>query len=105
MAPTEFGPDRPPKSFELYAAAKYIGDKCFDQNLAFFKCKDAHEHPKKCLGEGKEVHACVHTALHALQIKAPVEFEDYAACLSIRSLKMDECRQYQLLFEAAIYGK
>ncbi|KAG8463047.1 hypothetical protein KFE25_001820 [Diacronema lutheri] len=104
MAPTEFGPNRPPKSHELYAAAKYIGDKCFDQNLAFFKCKDAHDHPQKCLEEGKAVHACVYTALGDLQKKAPKEFDSYASCLQLNDLKLEECRAKQLLFEVAVFG-
>jgi NADH dehydrogenase (ubiquinone) 1 alpha subcomplex subunit 8 len=105
MAPTDYGPNNPPKSHELYAGAKYIGDKCFDPNLVFFKCKDAHEHPKKCLEEGKAVHACVHTALQDLQKRAPKEFASYASCLKLHNLKMDECRSKQLLFETAVFGK
>jgi NADH dehydrogenase (ubiquinone) 1 alpha subcomplex subunit 8 len=103
--PVEFGPNRPPKSYELYAASRYIGDKCFDMNLAFFKCKDEHDHPLKCLEEGKAVHACVYTALHAVQAKAPAEFQRYGACLALQSLKMENCRALQLQYEAAVYGK
>lgn len=101
---SEYGPNRPPKSYELYAAAKYIGDKCFDQNLTFFKCKDAHDHPQKCLDEGKEVHACVYSSLNALQQKAPKEFQSYALCLELHSLKMEHCRTKQLIFETAVFG-
>lgn len=104
MAAVEFGPNRPPKSHELYAAAKYIGSKCFEQNLAFFKCKDAHDHPSKCLDEGKAVHGCVYASLTELQKKAPKEFGAYASCLETHALKMEKCRAKQLAFETAVFG-
>jgi len=103
MAPT-YSSEHPPKSHELYAASKVIADKCFEQNLAFFRCKDAHDHPAKCLDEGKEVHACVHETLGLIHKKASAEFTSYANCLDAYSLKMDMCRTKQLIFEAAFFS-
>lgn len=104
MSPRSYSAEAPPKSHELYAAAKVIGDRCFDQNLAFYKCKDSTPHPSKCIEEGKEVQACVHATLLEIEKKAPREFRTYADCLAWNTLKPEECRTKQLLFEAAYYS-
>ena len=56
MSAAEIGAStRPPTSSELYAAGRVIGNRCFDQNLEFLKCKNADANPATCLKQGEEV--------------------------------------------------
>lgn len=98
----EYGAKNPPKSFELYAAGKFIGDKCLQENMEFYSCKDSSGHPSKCLEEGKRVQACVYGVMNDLLKKAPKEMQDYAACLDEKNLKIRPCRRLQQAFEDTV---
>mmetsp|Transcript_10324 Transcript_10324/g.35102 ORF Transcript_10324/g.35102 Transcript_10324/m.35102 type:complete len:105 (+) Transcript_10324:85-399(+) len=103
MAPADFGEKNPPKSNDLYATAKFIGDRCFDENLAFFKCKDAHGHPARCLDQGQAVRKCAFAVMNDVQKKAPKELKAYSDCLHDNGLKLDRCRHVQKAFEEAVF--
>jgi hypothetical protein len=83
MSAAEVGASsRPPLAHELYAAARVIGNKCFDENLEFMKCKDRHgKDPAACAPQGTAVHTCVYALYKDIASKAAAEFKDYAACL------------------------
>ena len=60
---------------ELYAAGRVIGNKCFDQNLDWLKCKQAKgEGPSACATEGEAVHKATVEQLAVAQKKLE-EFE------------------------------
>ena len=61
MSASEVAPSsRPPMANELYAAGRIIGNKCFDENLDFMKCKQSKgEGPTACAAEGEEKSAGV----------------------------------------------
>ncbi|KAH9621276.1 hypothetical protein KSS87_011541, partial [Heliosperma pusillum] len=48
-----------PTSAVLMASSKHIGMRCYDQNLAFLKCKKIDANPEKCLDKGNQVTRCV----------------------------------------------
>ncbi|KAL0298622.1 UNVERIFIED_CONTAM: NADH dehydrogenase [ubiquinone] 1 alpha subcomplex subunit-B [Sesamum radiatum] len=48
-----------PTSSVLMAAAKHIGTRCRNENLAFLKCKKDDPNPEKCLDKGRQVTQCV----------------------------------------------
>lgn len=53
---------RLPYSYELYAAAPIIKERCVDKNLEYMECKKEHEkeHPKVCLDKARAVQECVY---------------------------------------------
>jgi len=106
MSASEVGPEgRPPKANELYAAARVIGNKCFDENLDFMKCKGVKgEAPTACAAEGEAVHKCVYSLYKDISAKAAKEFKDYASCLDGADLRVAMCKQKQSAFENAYYA-
>ncbi|KAL0303053.1 UNVERIFIED_CONTAM: NADH dehydrogenase [ubiquinone] 1 alpha subcomplex subunit-B [Sesamum radiatum] len=56
-----------PTSSVLMAAAKHIGTRCRNENLAFLKCKKDDPNPEKCLDKGRQVTQCV---LHLWQVQS-----------------------------------
>jgi NADH dehydrogenase (ubiquinone) 1 alpha subcomplex subunit 8 len=105
MSASEVGPaSRPPMANELYAAGRVIGNKCFDENLEFMKCKaNKGEAPTACKQEGEQVHKCVYALYKDISAKAPSEFKAYAACLDNYDLQVPQCKKQQQAFEAAYY--
>ena len=105
MAAAEIGPTtRPPFSNELYAGARVIGFKCFDQNLDFMKCRaGADDNPTACTAEGTRVHECVYSLYKEIAAKAPKEFGAYAKCLDDQDLRIHRCKDLQDAFETAFY--
>ena len=106
MSASEVAPSsRPPKSSELYAAARVIGNKCFDENLDFMKCKSVKGNgPSACAAEGEAVHTCVYALYKDISSKAAKEFKDYAGCLDGADLRIAMCKRPQAAFEAAYYA-
>ena len=106
MAASEVGIDgRPPMATELYAAGRVIGNKCFDENLAFMQCKQTKgQGPTACAAEGESVHKCVYGLFKDISSKAAKEFKDYAQCLDSYDLQLAACKKYQTAFETAYYG-
>eukprot|EP00966_Prymnesium_polylepis_P004345 99567-Prymnesium_polylepis.1 len=72
---------RPPMATELYAAGRIIGNKCFDENHEFLKCKATNKNPSECMEAGTEVHKCVYGIYKEIGGKAPQQFKDFVACL------------------------
>jgi len=103
---SEVGPSsRPPKANELYAAARVIGNKCFDENLEFMKCKETKGgEPSACAAEGQEVHKCVYGLYKEISAKAGAEFKAYANCLDGADLRVAMCKKTQSAFETAFYS-
>lgn len=106
MSASEVGPSsRPPLAHELYAAGRVIGNKCFDENLDWMKCKQTKgEGPTACAAEGEQVHKCVYTLFKDISSKAPKEFSDYAKCLDSYDLAVATCKKYQVAFEQTYYN-
>jgi len=104
MSAAEVG-SRPPKANELYAAARVIGNKCFDENLDFMKCKGAKGgEPSACVAEGEAVHKCVYGLYKDISGKTAKEFKDYASCLDGADLRVAMCKKTQTAFESAYYA-
>lgn len=96
---------RPPLANELHAAARVIGNKCFDENLDFMKCKQGKgPEPSACAAEGESVHKCVYALYKDINSKAAKEFKDYAMCLDGSDLQLAPCKKYQEAFETAFYA-
>ena len=106
MSAAEVSPSgRPPLAHELYAAARVIGNKCFDENLDFMKCKGSKgTEPSACAAEGETVHKCVYALYKDISSKAAKEFKDYAGCLDGSDLRVAQCKKYQAAFEGAYYA-
>ena len=106
MSAAEVGVDsRPPMATELYAAGRVIGNKCFDENLDWMKCKsNKGEAPSACATEGEAVHRCVYGLYKDIAGKAAKEFKDYASCLSWYDLNVPSCKNEQATFEKAYYA-
>ena len=106
MSASEVGPSsRPPMANELVAAARVIGNKCFDENLKFMKCKQSKgNEPSACLPQGEAVHTCVYALYKDISSKAAKEFKDYANCLDSYDLAVPNCKKYQSAFESAYYS-
>ena len=53
---------RLPYSYELYAAAPIINERCVDKNLEYMECnkENEKEHPKVCLDKARAVQECVY---------------------------------------------
>ena len=96
---------RPPMATELYAAGRVIGNKCFDENLEWMKCRQAKgEGPTACSDEGAAVHKCVYGLYKDIAGKAAKEFADYAYCLNWYDLAVPNCKKEQATFEKAYYA-
>ena len=106
MSAGEVGPStRPPMANELYAAGRVIGNKCFDENSEWMKCKQSKgDGPLACAAEGEQVHKCVYALFKDISGKAAKEFSDYARCLDSYDLQVPHCKKYQSAFESAYYG-
>ena len=106
MSAGEVGPSsRPPMANELYAAGRVIGNKCFDENLDWLKCRQANgDSPTACTEQGTAVHKCVYGLYKEIAGKAPKEFKDYASCLSWYDLNVAPCKKEQATFEKAFYS-
>ena len=89
---------------ELYAAGRVIGNKCFEENREFLKCKAGDKNPTACLDQGTEVHKCVYGIFKEVNSKAGAEFKALSACLDDNDLRTHQCKKYQAAFEAAFYG-
>ena len=90
---------------ELYAAARVIGNKCFDENLDWMKCKASKgAEPTACAAEGEAVHKCVYGLYKDIAGKAAKQFKDYATCLDGADLQVPMCKKAQEAFETAYYG-
>ncbi len=90
---------------ELYAAGRVIGNKCFDENLDFMKCKASKgEDPTQCMAEGKQVHNCVYGLYKDINSKAAKEFNAYAKCLDDSDLAVAQCKKLQEAFETTYYA-
>ncbi len=107
MAASEVSPtSRPPMANELYAAGRIIGNKCFEENLDFMKCKQSKgSAPTACAEQGEAVHKCVYGLFKDISGKAAKEFKDYAACLDSYDLQVANCKKYQSAFESAYYAQ
>ena len=104
MSAGEVG-SRPPFAHELYAAARVIGNKCFDENLDFMKCKSSKgQEPTACAIEGQSVHKCVYALYKEINSKASAEFTAYANCLDGSDLRVAQCKTKQAAFESAYYA-
>lgn len=105
MSAASVGPStRPPMATELYAAGRVIGNKCFDENLDFMKCKAAKgAEPIACASEGQTVHKCVYALFKDINSKAGAEFSAYAKCLDNSDLGVAQCKHVQAAFESAYY--
>ena len=105
MPANEVGPQaRPPMATELYAAGRVIGNKCFDENLDFMKCKASKGgDPVACASEGQQVHKCVYALFKDINSKASAEFTAYAKCLDRSDLSVAQCKQVQEAFESTYY--
>ena len=104
MSAAEVG-SRPPLAHELYAASRVIGNKCFEENLEFMKCKSSKgEGPSACTAEGQSVHKCVYSLFKDISSKAAAEFKDYANCLDGSDLRVGQCKAKQSFFEKAYYA-
>ena len=103
---SEIGPkSRPPLATELYAAGRLIGNKCFDENLNWMKCRQAKgEGPSACATEGEEVHKCVYGLYKDIAGRAAKEFKDYAYSLNWYDLNVPSCKTEQAKFEKAFYA-
>lgn len=96
---------RPPMATELYAAGRVIGNKCFDENLDWMKCRKANgEGATACAEQGAAVHACVYGLYKEIAAKANKEFKDYAYCLNWYDLSVPSCKKEQATFETAFYN-
>ena len=96
---------RPPMAAELYAAGRVIGFKCFEENMAFMKCKGAKGvGPSECAAEGEVVHKCVYSLFKEINAKAQKPFNDYANCLERADLQIVQCKTMQEKFENAYYA-
>lgn len=106
MSASAVGPQtRPPMAAELYAAGRIIGLKCFDENMAYMKCKDSKgEHPTVCTAEGDAVHTCVYGIYKDISAKAPKQFAALAKCLDGADLQVPQCKKLQEAFERAYYS-
>ena len=106
MSASEIGTDgRPPKAAELYAAARVIGNKCFDENFDFMKCKSANRGgPTSCQAEGETVHRCVYGLYKDISAKAAKQFKDHALCLDSADLQVAACKKTQAAFESSYYA-
>ena len=106
MSASAVGPDsRPPTGPELYAAARIIGNKCFDENLDFMRCKSTKgAEPSACTGEGEAVHKCVYGLHKDISGKAAKEFSALASCLDGADLRVPMCKAKQTAFEEAYYA-
>eukprot|EP00316_Scyphosphaera_apsteinii_P003359 CAMPEP_0119307466 /NCGR_PEP_ID=MMETSP1333-20130426/7954_1 /TAXON_ID=418940 /ORGANISM="Scyphosphaera apsteinii, Strain RCC1455" /LENGTH=104 /DNA_ID=CAMNT_0007311017 /DNA_START=106 /DNA_END=420 /DNA_ORIENTATION=- len=96
---------RPPMSTELYAAGRIIGNKCFDENFDFMKCKAKDERPSACLSEGEQVHQCVYSLFKEISAKAKPELYKFTKCLDYADLRTWECKKEQAAFERAFYNR
>ena len=106
MSAAAIGPAaRPPMAAELYAAGRVIGFKCFDENMAFMKCKGAKgAGPSACAAEGEVVHNCVYALYKEINTKVQKQFNDYANCLERADLQIAQCKKRQAEFERAYYA-
>eukprot|EP00965_Chrysotila_dentata_P012099 396910-Pleurochrysis_carterae.AAC.3 len=95
---------RPPLSHELYGAGRVIGNKCFEENLQYLKCRAQDAHPAKCAAEGEVVHKCVYDLFKEISGKAPEEFKKLTKCLDYGDLTMSFCRKEQEAFERKFYA-
>lgn len=90
---------------ELYAAGRVIGNKCFDENLDWMKCKQSKgDAPTACAAQGEQVHKCVYGLFKDISSKAAQEFKAYAKCLDYNDLAVPSCKKQQAEFEKAYYG-
>ncbi|KDP40046.1 hypothetical protein JCGZ_02044 [Jatropha curcas] len=48
-----------PTSAVLMASSRHIGTRCYEENVAFLKCKKKDPNPEKCLDKGQQVTRCV----------------------------------------------
>ena len=106
MSAGEVGPSsRPPMGNELYAAGRIIGNKCFDENLDWMKCKQSKgDAPTACAIEGEQVHKCVYALFKDINAKASAQFSAYAKCLDSYDLQIANCKKYQSEFEKAYFA-
>ena len=106
MSADEVGPTaRPPLAHELVAAGRVIGNKCFDENLDWMKCKGAKgEAPTACAVEGEAVHKCVYGLYKDISSKAALQFKNHAACIDSYDLDIGSCKKTQQIFESAYYA-
>ena len=106
MSAAEVGVDsRPPMATELYAAGRVIGNKCFDENLDWMKCRSSKgEGPTACATEGEAVHKCVYGLYKEISSKAANEFKTYTYCLNWYDLAVPACKKEQETFEKAFYA-
>ena len=106
MSASAVGADsRPPKATELYAAGRVIGNKCFDENLDWMKCRSVKgEGPSACAPEGEAVHKCVYGLYKEIAGKAAKEFSTYTSCLDWYELNVPSCKKEQANFEKAFYA-
>ena len=106
MSAGDIGPaGRPPMATELYAAGRVIGNKCFDENLSFMKCKASKgDEPTACATEGQQVHKCVYALYKDISSRASQEFSAYAKCLDNSDLSVAQCKKLQETFERAYYN-
>lgn len=89
---------------ELYAAGRVIGNRCFDENHDFLKCKANDKSPEGCTEQGTQVHRCVYGIFKEINKKAKPEFKKYAECLDFNDLRVHKCKTLQKAFENAYYG-
>ena len=94
---------RPPFSSELYAAGRIIGNKCYDENFEYMKCKVKDDAPAACTSEGERVHTCVYALYKEIAGKAPKQFEALSQCLDYYDLQSHSCKKEQAAFEKAFY--
>lgn len=106
MSASGIGADsRPPMATELYAAGRVIGNKCFDENLDWMKCRSTKgEAPTACTPEGDAVHKCVYGLYKDIASKAAKEFDAYAYCLNWYDLSVPSCKKEKETFEKAYYA-
>ncbi|KAL3820092.1 hypothetical protein ACJIZ3_005997 [Penstemon smallii] len=90
-----------PTSAVLMAAAKHIGTRCRNENLAFLKCKKDDPNPEKCLDKGRQVTQCVLHLLRDLHQNCSKELDSYAGCMYYHTNEFEFCRKEQKEFEKA----
>ena len=89
---------------ELYAAARVIGNQCYDENLEYMKCKAGTSDPVACATQGEEVHRCVYALFKDINAKASKQFGAYRDCLDGSDLDVSKCKKTQSIFEKAYYA-
>ncbi|CAN0856036.1 NADH dehydrogenase [ubiquinone] 1 alpha subcomplex subunit 8-B [Linum grandiflorum] len=88
-----------PTSAVLMSASKHIGRRCFEENVAFIKCKKQDPNPEKCLDKGRQVTRCVLGLLKDLHQRCTKEMDDYVGCMYYNTNEFDLCRKEQQAFE------